>query len=177
MTLGEKIRELREARRLSQAALARELNNARWGIGSDTVRGTCTGHYVYRWEKGIRHPEDWLPHLEQVLEVDLSGYGESPEPDTDVLDLEGLVPPVDRRASLEPGRSPASHCPPPRPWRRAAASAVLMSSARASDWQRCAGWTTTAVACPSTRRSSPRSRHTPAWPLTVPTRSPWRGTC
>ncbi|WP_116210129.1 helix-turn-helix transcriptional regulator [Streptomyces olivoreticuli] len=103
MTLGEKIRELRDARHLSQAALARKLNVARWGVGSAKTQGTCTGHYVYRWEKGIRHPEDWLPYLEQVLGADLSGYGESPAPDADVLDLEGLVPPVDRRAFLGAG--------------------------------------------------------------------------
>ncbi|QLE71140.1 helix-turn-helix transcriptional regulator [Streptomyces rectiverticillatus] len=103
MAVGDEIRKLRTARRLTQGRLARLLNIARWGDESAARKGTCTGHYVYRWEKGLRHPEDWLPFLEQVLEADLCGYGDSPAPDVDVVDVEGLVPPVDRRAFFGAG--------------------------------------------------------------------------
>ncbi|MBT2383836.1 helix-turn-helix transcriptional regulator [Streptomyces sp. ISL-11] len=103
MAVGDEIRKLREARRLTQAQLARLLNIARWGDEAARRKGTCTGHYVYRWEKGIRHPEDWMPYLERVLEADLTSYGETPVRDAVVLDVEGLVPPVDRRAFLGAG--------------------------------------------------------------------------
>ncbi|MFI1796338.1 helix-turn-helix transcriptional regulator [Streptomyces sp. NPDC020379] len=103
MTVGDKIRELRvKELRISQSELARRLNVARWGDEGKRT-GSVTGHYVYRWEKGARLPRLWLPYLEEVLGVDLAGYGETPAPDADGLDVEGLVPPVDRRAFLGAG--------------------------------------------------------------------------
>jgi transcriptional regulator with XRE-family HTH domain len=102
MTIGEHIRERRKELRLSQAELGKRLSKARWGV-SDGV----PAHTVYRWETGRRSPKLWLPFLEQVLNVDLSGYGEDTASDAETSDarasdVEGLVP-VDRRVFLGAG--------------------------------------------------------------------------
>ncbi|MEV6328389.1 helix-turn-helix transcriptional regulator [Streptomyces sp. NPDC051909] len=69
MTIGERIRTAREARRprMSQQGLADALSTARWGSV-----GFCDRQQVYRWEAGKRHPTEWLPFIEQVLGIDLS---------------------------------------------------------------------------------------------------------
>lgn len=79
MTIGERIRQARTARRprCSQARLADELSLARWGI-----KGQCDRQQVYRWETGRRAPTDWLPWLEQVLDIDLSHEQHAPVSDT-----------------------------------------------------------------------------------------------
>ncbi|WP_327292403.1 helix-turn-helix domain-containing protein [Streptomyces sp. NBC_01198] len=92
MTIGERIRERRKQLRLSQGGLGKELSKARWGVTDG-----CSAHTVYRWETGQRTPQDWRPYLEQVLGIDLSGYGETTASDAGTTDVEGLVPPVDRR--------------------------------------------------------------------------------
>lgn len=78
MTIGERIRQARAARksRCSQAMLADELSAARWG-----KPGYCDRQQVYRWETGKRVPTDWLPYIEQVLSIDLSGRDETPASD------------------------------------------------------------------------------------------------
>nr|WP_307841652.1 tetratricopeptide repeat protein [Streptomyces endocoffeicus] len=70
MTIGERIRAARKARRpyCSQDRLADELSEARWG-----KKGYLGRQSVYRWEAGKRVPREWLPYLEQVLALDLSG--------------------------------------------------------------------------------------------------------
>lgn len=69
-TLGERIREARLAHTppWSQQQLADALSRARWG-----EPGACPRHEVYRWETGRRRPTIWLPYLEKVLGLDLSG--------------------------------------------------------------------------------------------------------
>ncbi|MFE7567611.1 helix-turn-helix transcriptional regulator [Streptomyces sp. NPDC057539] len=59
------IRRLREERGLSQADLARKLNEAAGGTP------TLDRQHVYRWEAGRRTPRDWLPFLAAVLRVDV----------------------------------------------------------------------------------------------------------
>lgn len=73
MTIAQRIRDTRRARRpkCSQARLADELSVARWGSP-----GLLDRQQVYRWEAGRRVPREWLPFLEQVLQVDLSGENE-----------------------------------------------------------------------------------------------------
>ncbi|WP_455770135.1 tetratricopeptide repeat protein [Streptomyces cinereoruber] len=97
MTIGERIREAREARRpkWSQEKLADELSVARWG-----KTGFCGRQQVYRWEKGRRAPREWLPFIEQVLGIDLSGDNGGPIADTvtSVMHLGGSD--VDRRQFL-----------------------------------------------------------------------------
>ncbi|MEI5710475.1 tetratricopeptide repeat protein, partial [Streptomyces brasiliscabiei] len=75
MTLGERIRAARQARRTrcSQAKLADELSVARWGKA-----GFLDRQQVYRWETERRVPTEWLPFIEQVLQLDLSGENEAP---------------------------------------------------------------------------------------------------
>lgn len=79
MTLGERIRAARQARRprCSQAKLADELSVARWGKA-----GFLDRQQVYRWETERRVPTEWLPFIEQVLQLDLSGENEAPFADT-----------------------------------------------------------------------------------------------
>ncbi|MGW8847965.1 tetratricopeptide repeat protein [Streptomyces xiamenensis] len=79
MTIGERIRAARKARRppCTQHALAQELSQARWGTPKFLDR-----QQVYRWETGKRVPTYWLPYLEQVLGVDLSGAGVEEAADT-----------------------------------------------------------------------------------------------
>lgn len=79
MTIGERIRAARQARRprCSQDKLADELSKARWG-----ETGFLDRQSVYRWEKGLRVPQVWLPFLEQVLNVDLSEDNEARVTDT-----------------------------------------------------------------------------------------------
>lgn len=86
MTLGERIRAARQARRpsCSQAKLADELSVARWGKA-----GFLDRQQVYRWETGRRVPTEWLPFIEQVLQLDLSGRNEAPLADT-VASVMGL---------------------------------------------------------------------------------------
>jgi transcriptional regulator with XRE-family HTH domain len=97
MTIGERIRAARTARRpkCSQAKLADELSVARWG-----KTGFCDRQQVYRWETGRRVPQVWLPFIEQVLTVDLSGENEPEFADTvtSVMILGGSD--VDRRQFL-----------------------------------------------------------------------------
>jgi transcriptional regulator with XRE-family HTH domain len=73
MTIGQRIRAAREARRprCSQEQLADELSMARWG-----KTGFLDRQQVYRWEAGKRAPQVWLPFVEQVLAIDLSEGGE-----------------------------------------------------------------------------------------------------
>lgn len=82
MTIGERIRAAREARRprCSQEKLATELSVARWGRP-----GHCDRQQVYRWEKGRRVPREWRPFIEQVLSIDLepSDPDEEPAPQAD----------------------------------------------------------------------------------------------
>ncbi|MFJ5926460.1 XRE family transcriptional regulator [Kitasatospora sp. NPDC092948] len=66
-TIGQHIRAAREARRCSQQSLADELSMARWG-----KTAFCDRQQVYRWEKGLRVPREWLPFIERVLNIDLS---------------------------------------------------------------------------------------------------------
>lgn len=79
MTIGERIRAAREARRpkCSQARLAGELSVARWG-----KTGFLDRQQVYRWETGRRVPTEWLPYIEQVLNLDLTGNNEPQITDT-----------------------------------------------------------------------------------------------
>ncbi|MDI3390644.1 helix-turn-helix transcriptional regulator, partial [Streptomyces sp. B-S-A8] len=98
MTIAERIRSAREARRpyLSQARLADELSLARWG-----KVGFLDRQQVYRWEAGTRMPQVWLPYLEEVLLVDLSAEDNEPEhvdTVTSVMRLGGSD--VDRRQFL-----------------------------------------------------------------------------
>jgi tetratricopeptide (TPR) repeat protein len=73
MTIAERIRAVRQARKphCSQARLADELSLARWGRA-----GFLDRQQVYRWEAGKRVPIEWLPFIEQVLRLDLSGENE-----------------------------------------------------------------------------------------------------
>lgn len=73
MTIAQRIREARLARRprCSQAKLADELSLARWGSP-----GLLDRQQVYRWESGRRIPTEWLPFIEAVLQIDLSGENE-----------------------------------------------------------------------------------------------------
>ncbi|WP_411137993.1 tetratricopeptide repeat protein [Streptomyces sp. C10] len=97
MTIGERIRAAREARRprCSQEKLADELSVARWG-----KPGFLDRQQVYRWETGRRGPKEWLPFIEQVLRLDLSGDHEAQFADTvtSVMRLGGSD--VDRRQFL-----------------------------------------------------------------------------
>lgn len=97
MTIGERIRAVREARRprCSQEKLADELSVARWG-----KTGFLDRQQVYRWEKGLRVPRVWLPFIEQVLNIDLSedNGGQFADTVTAVMLLGGSD--VDRRQFL-----------------------------------------------------------------------------
>ncbi|MEU9489428.1 tetratricopeptide repeat protein [Streptomyces decoyicus] len=97
MTIGERIRAARKARRprCSQEKLADELSVARWG-----KPGFLDRQQVYRWETGRRGPKEWLPFIEQVLHLDLSGDNEAQFTDTvtSVMRLGGSD--VDRRQFL-----------------------------------------------------------------------------
>jgi tetratricopeptide (TPR) repeat protein len=97
MTIGERIRAARQARRprCSQDKLADELSAARWGR-----KGFLDRQQVYRWEKGLRVPREWLPFIEQVLGIDLSGDngGQFADTVTSVMLLGGSD--VDRRQFL-----------------------------------------------------------------------------
>ncbi|GAA2728368.1 Tat pathway signal protein [Streptomyces nogalater] len=97
MTIGERIRAAREARRprCSQEKLADELSAARWG-----KTGFLDRQQVYRWEKGLRVPRVWLPFIEQVLNIDLSedNGGQFADTVTSVMLLGGTD--VDRRQFL-----------------------------------------------------------------------------
>ncbi|MGW0704938.1 hypothetical protein ACWD4G_03000 [Streptomyces sp. NPDC002643] len=97
MTIGERIRAAREARRpkRSQEKLANELSVARWG-----KPGFLDRQQVYRWGKGRRVPRAWLPFIEQVLNIDLSEDNETQLADTvtSVILLGGSD--VDRRQFL-----------------------------------------------------------------------------
>ncbi|MBB4789443.1 tetratricopeptide repeat protein [Streptomyces nodosus] len=79
MTIGERIRVARRARRpsCSQERLANELSAARWGRA-----GFLDRQQVYRWETGRRIPRVWLPFIEQVLGMDLSDNNEAQFADT-----------------------------------------------------------------------------------------------
>ncbi|WP_443074116.1 tetratricopeptide repeat protein [Streptomyces sp. NBC_01456] len=50
---------------------------ARWGKA-----GFLDRQQVYRWETGRREPEEWLPFIEQVLHLDLSGDNKAQFADT-----------------------------------------------------------------------------------------------
>lgn len=100
MTIGERIRAAREARRprCSQEKLADELSVARWGR-----TGFCDRQQVYRWERGLRAPRVWMPFIEQVLGIDLpednGGHGgQFADTVTSVMLLGGSD--VDRRQFL-----------------------------------------------------------------------------
>ncbi|MBC2873791.1 MULTISPECIES: helix-turn-helix domain-containing protein [Streptomyces] len=65
--LGPVIKAARRVRGWTQKNLADQLNQASgWG--------TCTPNDVYRWETGRRTPNEWLPYLAAVLELDLSPH-------------------------------------------------------------------------------------------------------
>ncbi|SOE12145.1 hypothetical protein SAMN06272775_3136 [Streptomyces sp. 2323.1] len=97
MTIGERIRAAREARRprCSQQRLADELSAARWG-----KPGFLDRQQVYRWETERRVPKEWLQFIEQVLHLDLSEDNETQLADTvtSVMLLGGTD--VDRRQFL-----------------------------------------------------------------------------
>jgi transcriptional regulator with XRE-family HTH domain len=97
MTIGERIRAAREARRprCSQEKFADELSVARWG-----KTGFLDRQQVYRWEKGLRVPRVWLPFIEQVLNIDLyeDNGGQFADTVTSVMLLGGSD--VDRRQFL-----------------------------------------------------------------------------
>ncbi|MEU8914648.1 tetratricopeptide repeat protein [Streptomyces nigrescens] len=97
MTIGERIRAAREARRprCSQQRLADELSVARWGKS-----GFLDRQQVYRWETERRVPKEWLQFIEQVLHLDLSEDNETQLADTvtSVMLLGGTD--VDRRQFL-----------------------------------------------------------------------------
>ncbi|MFI8438935.1 helix-turn-helix domain-containing protein [Streptomyces sp. NPDC079020] len=62
-TPGQLIKAAREPRHLSQQDVANALNAA---------AGTASlgRHSVYRWEAGLRLPEEWWPLLCRVLDID-----------------------------------------------------------------------------------------------------------
>jgi tetratricopeptide (TPR) repeat protein/transcriptional regulator with XRE-family HTH domain len=97
MTIGERIRAARDARRprCSQEKLADELSVARWG-----KTGFCDRQQVYRWERGLRVPRVWLPFIGQVLNIDLGeeNGGQFADTVTAVMLLGGSD--VDRRQFL-----------------------------------------------------------------------------
>jgi transcriptional regulator with XRE-family HTH domain len=64
-TIGEVIARLRRARGWSQGRLAELLNDS-------SGRPTLDRSEISRYERGLRTPRWWLPHLARVLEVDLS---------------------------------------------------------------------------------------------------------
>ncbi|MFD3417690.1 hypothetical protein [Streptomyces decoyicus] len=74
MTIGERIRAAREARRprCGQEKLADEFSVARWG-----KPGFPDRQQVYRWETGRRGPKEWLPFVEQVLHLLAAEAGEN----------------------------------------------------------------------------------------------------
>lgn len=63
--IGPMILRLRKERGLSQADLARKLNEAAGGAP------TLDRQHIYRWETGRRTPRDWLPFLAAVFRVDI----------------------------------------------------------------------------------------------------------
>lgn len=65
--IGAAIKAARMERVWSQPRLARELGKAEGRGGDGPGR-----HQVYRWEKGDREPEFWLPYLVKVLDLKLS---------------------------------------------------------------------------------------------------------
>lgn len=67
-TPGQLIKEAREPRRMSQQDLADALN---------TTAGTVSlgRHSVYRWESGLRLPEEWWPMLCRVLGIPSRRHG------------------------------------------------------------------------------------------------------
>jgi tetratricopeptide (TPR) repeat protein len=97
MTIAERIRAARTARtpHCSQAKLAGELSLMRWGR-----TGLVGRQQVYRWEAGTRIPTEWLPFIERVLGIDLSGDNKPEFVDTvtAVMRLGGSD--VDRRQFL-----------------------------------------------------------------------------
>ena len=60
--VGRRIKKAREERRWSQRELAERLP------------GKVDGPSVSRWERGITYPEQYLQHLAQVFEVDVSYF-------------------------------------------------------------------------------------------------------
>ncbi|WP_324612812.1 helix-turn-helix domain-containing protein [Streptomyces specialis] len=64
-TIGSLIKAARLERGWSQARLAREL-----GVAEGRGRRGVDRGAVYRWERGTRVPDYWLPHLIQVLGMD-----------------------------------------------------------------------------------------------------------
>jgi transcriptional regulator with XRE-family HTH domain len=65
-SIGNLIRQAREARGWGPARLAREVGIAEGGGPNRLERQA-----VYRWETGKRKPSYWLPYLIQVLDLDL----------------------------------------------------------------------------------------------------------
>ncbi|MEU8139492.1 tetratricopeptide repeat protein [Streptodolium elevatio] len=76
-TIAERIRRAREARKWSQARLARELGLVE-GRGPDVL----TRQDVSRWERGGRQPEYWMPWLVEILRL------EEPAPPVRATDLD-----------------------------------------------------------------------------------------
>lgn len=93
VNLGSVIRTSREELGLSRVELARKLNEA---AGYDARTGPCTSDQVKRWEANKRKPERWRPHIETVLELDLSGYRGQDHGSVGITAVEG-VEPVERR--------------------------------------------------------------------------------
>lgn len=73
-SIGDLIRQAREAKGWGPAKLAREL-----GIAEGRGPTQLERQAVYRWETGKRRPEYWLPYIVQVLDLDVRAV---PLPDT-----------------------------------------------------------------------------------------------
>ncbi|MDT3396190.1 helix-turn-helix transcriptional regulator [Streptomyces sp. B1866] len=94
MRLGETIKAARNTAKMSQSQLAQALNEA---ANYPKGTGPVTRHEVSRWETGKRRPRDWWRLIEEVLDVDLSGYLGG-EPDMMGFEDESeVVGPVERR--------------------------------------------------------------------------------
>ncbi|MEU6114895.1 helix-turn-helix transcriptional regulator [Streptomyces sp. NPDC047117] len=85
--IGALIRRLRTERGLSQADLARKLNEAAGGTP------TLDRQHVYRWETGRRTPRDWLPFLSAVLRVPVETLERATA--VDRVDVRQATPTVD----------------------------------------------------------------------------------
>ncbi|WJV49888.1 XRE family transcriptional regulator [Streptomyces flavofungini] len=83
---------------MSQADLARELSAARgWPPRGP---GSLCKSQVARWENRAVEPKDWRPYLEQVLDLNGSGYCDLTPRSAGTTAVDEGVDPVDRRVFL-----------------------------------------------------------------------------